>query len=249
MHFTNLAVAFAAAFSMANAYAISGDGVNCRTGPSTNDAVVTTYARGHDVTLTCQTHGEEIKGSTIWDKTSDGCYVTDYYVKTGSSGMVTKDCSGGSSGGGGGSSSYEGKISRKEIISRGEFWVSRHVPYSMNAEYPDPNGRKYRTDCSGFVSMALHAYSPGYNTVSLPDIAKPISWEDLQPGDLVGTLGPGTGGAAGHVTLFHSWADSSHKEYNTLECRGTYGCVAYKRAVGWKDGSFTAKPYRYHLVE
>lgn len=247
MQLTNLALTLAAVFSVANAYTISGDGVNCRTGPSTNDAVVTSYPKGVDVKITCQTHGENIQGTTIWDKTSDGCYVTDYYVKTGSSSMVTKDCDGGSSGSG--TSSYNGEISRKEIISRAEFWVSRHIPYSMNAEYPDPQGREYRTDCSGFVSMALHATSPGFNTVSLPEIAKAISWDDLQPGDLVGTLGPGTGGAAGHVTLFHSWADNSKKEYNTLECRGTYGCVAYKRAVSWKDGSFTSKPYRYIRVK
>lgn len=248
MQLKNLALTLAAAFSMANAYAITGSELNCRTGPSTNDAVVTTYHEGADVKITCQTYGEDVKGNSIWDKTSDGCYVTDYYVKTGSSSMVTKDCGGGSSGGG--SSSYKGQISRKEIISRGEFWVSRHIPYSMNDEYPDPQGRKYRTDCSGFVSMALHASAPGFNTVSLPEIAKPIAWKDLQPGDFVGTLGAGTGGAAGHVTLFKSWADSSKKEYNTLECRGTYGCVAYKRPVSWKDGSFTAKPYRYiHVVD
>ncbi|CDM36872.1 hypothetical protein DTO013E5_2979 [Penicillium roqueforti] len=248
MRFTNLALTLAAAFSVANAYAITASVANCRTGPSTSNAVVTTYKKGADVKITCQTYGENIQGNSIWDKTSDGCYVADYYVKTGSNSMVTKDCNGGSSGTG--SSSYKGKISRKEIISRGQFWVSRHIPYSMNAEYPDPQGRKYRTDCSGFVSMAFHAYAPGYNTVSLPDIAKSISWSDLRPGDFVGTLGAGTGGAAGHVTLFTSWADSSKKEYNTLECRGTYGCVAYRRPVGWKVGSFTAKPYRYiHVVD
>ncbi|EFY84163.1 hypothetical protein MAC_09795 [Metarhizium acridum CQMa 102] len=81
--------------------------------------------------------------------------------------------------------------------------------------------------------MALHATPPGYNT----------------PGDLVGTLGPGTGGAAGHVTLFYSWADASKTSYNTLECRGGAGCVAYKRPVGWTDGPYTAKPYRYIHVE
>ncbi|KAL5360645.1 hypothetical protein BJX96DRAFT_73122 [Aspergillus floccosus] len=248
MQLTNLLLSLAAALSMANAYTITGSEVNCRTGPSTNDGISRTYKKGDDVKLSCQTYGESVQGSTIWDKTTDGCYVADYYVKTGTTGMVTGECGGGSPGDG--SSSYKGKISRKEIISRGQYWVSRHVPYSMNKEYPDPQGRKYRTDCSGFVSMALHAAAPGYNTVSLPEIAKPISWNDLQPGDLVGTLGPGTGGAAGHVTLFHSWADSSKKEYNTLECRGTYGCVAYKRPVGWKDGSFTAKPYRYtHVVD
>jgi uncharacterized protein YraI len=236
----------AAAVSMVNAYAITGSEVNCRTGPSTNDKVVKSYNKGDDVKLSCQIYGEDVKGNSIWDKTTDGCYVSDYYVKTGSNSMVTDECAGANPPDG--SSSYNGKITRKEIISRGQYWVSRHVPYSMSKVYPDPQGRKYRTDCSGFVSMALHANSPGYSTVSLPEIAKAISWNDLKPGDFVGTLGSGTGGAAGHVTLFLSWADSSKKEYNTLECRGTYGCVKYKRPVGWKSGSFTAKPYRYIRV-
>src|SRR5260370_278401 len=79
---------------------------------------------------------------------------------------------------------------------------------------------------------------------SLPATSKQIAWDDLQSGDFVGTLGPGTGGADGHVTLFHSWVATTKKEYNTLECRGTaYACLAYKRAVGWKDGSFPSKPY------
>ncbi|AEO64624.1 97b6b99d-9902-4e66-a834-a03f2d8294e9 [Thermothielavioides terrestris] len=252
MQLTSLALCLAAAISTVAAYPIKGDGVNCRTGPGTSYKVVKSYAKGVDVKITCQTHGESINGDTLWDKTSDGCYVADYYVKTGTTNMVTGQCggsSGGSSGGGGGTSSYNGKISRAEIISRGEYWISRHVPYSMSKTYPDPQGRKYRTDCSGFVSMALHANAPGYSTVTLTDIVKPIKWSELKPGDVVGTLGPGTAGASGHVTLFHSWADSAHKEYNTLECRGTaYGCVAYKRPVGWKDGSFTAKPYRYIRV-
>ncbi|KAJ5542920.1 hypothetical protein N7535_005342 [Penicillium sp. DV-2018c] len=249
MQLTNLALTLAAAFTTANAYKISSsDGaVNCRTGASTNDAVVTSYNPGVDVKITCQTYGENIQGNNIWDKTSDGCYVTDYYVKTGSDSMVTDNCDGGSSGGG--SSSYQGEISRDEILARGEYWVSRHVPYSMSAYYPDPDGREYRTDCSGFVSMALHASAPGLNTVSLPDIAESISYEDIQPGDFVGTLGAGTGGADGHVTLFKSWVDSSKKEYNTLECQGTYGCVADRRAVGWKVGSHTSKPYRYIKVK
>jgi hypothetical protein len=202
---------------------------------------------GQDVEVTCQISGESVKGDSLWDKTADGCYVADYYVKTGTSNMVTSEC--GSGGGSGGSSSTNGKISREEILARGQVWVDRHVPYSMEATYPDPKGVKYRTDCSGFVSMALHTNAPGYSTVSLPEIADEIAWKDLQPGDLVGTLGPGTGGANGHVTLFKSWVDSTQKSYQTLECRGTYGCVAYERAVGWKDGSFTSKPYRYTRVQ
>jgi uncharacterized protein YraI len=245
MQLTSLALALAAAVSTVAAYPIKADGVNCRSGPGTSYSAVKTYNQGVDVKLTCQTYGEVIFGNSLWDKTSDGCYVSDYYVQTGTNNMVVGECDGGSSGG---TSSYRGKIKRAEIISRGQTWVSQHVPYSMTANHPDPQGRNYRTDCSGFVSMALHAYAPGYNTVSLPDIATAISWNDLKPGDFVGTLGAGTGGAAGHVTLFLSWANSGHTAYNTLECRGTYGCVKYERSVGWKVGSFTAKPYRYKNV-
>ncbi|KAK8927780.1 hypothetical protein H634G_04978 [Metarhizium anisopliae BRIP 53293] len=243
MKFAALALSLATAVSRASAYAIEADGVNCRSGPSTSDKVVRTYNKGNDVKLECQTTGQAIHGDSLWDKTTDGCYVADYYVKTGTTNMVTGQC------GGGGGGTINGKISRQEIIARGQYWVSKHVPYSMEATYPDQHGTRYRTDCSGFVTMALHATPPGYNTVSLPEIARPITWAELQPGDLVGTLGPGTGGAAGHVTLFHSWADASRNSYNTLECRGGAGCVAYKRPVGWTDGPYTAKPYRYIRVE
>jgi uncharacterized protein YraI len=247
MQFTILALSLAVAVPMASAYPITGDVVNCRSGPSTSHKVIRTYKMGEDVKVTCQISGENVKGDSLWDKTSDGCYVADYYVKTGTSNRVTSEC--GSSSGNGGSSSTNGKISRKEILSRGQVWIDRHVPYSMEATYPDPNGVAYRTDCSGFVSMALHSNAPGYSTVSLPEIATEIAWKDLQPGDFVGTLGPGTGGANGHVTLFKSWVDNTKKRYHTLECRGTYGCVAYERAVGWKDGAFTSKPYKYTRVQ
>jgi hypothetical protein len=152
-----------------------------------------------------------------------------------------------------GASGFNAPISRSEIISRGEFWVSRHIPYSQSATYPDPEGTPYRTDCSGFVSMCLHITPTGLdalNTVSLPEVANRITWDELQPGDLVGTLGPGTGGNAGHVTLFHSWVDATTKTaYNSLECNGGDGCVAMQEQVGWTDSGITAEPYRYIHVE
>ena len=152
--------------------------------------------------------------------------------------------------GGDDGSSTNGPISRSEIMSRAQFWIDRHVPYSQKATYPDPQGKRYRTDCSGFVSMALHSSAPGYSTVGLVDIARGISWDSLQPGDFVGTLGPGTGGDDGHVTLFNGWVDANTKKrYKTLECRGDKGCVASERPVGWSVGSHTAKPYRYTRVK
>ncbi|KAJ6443668.1 NlpC/P60-like cell-wall peptidase [Purpureocillium lavendulum] len=247
MQFKSLAISLAAVLPLVSAYPITGNDVNCREGPGTNHKVIKTYAKGTDVKVTCQTNGESVSGSSIWDKTGDNCYVSDLYVKTGSSGMVVGECGGGTKPPSGGSS-YNGKISRKEILERANYWVSRHIPYSMSKTYPDSQGRRYRTDCSGFVSMALHANSPGYSTVSLPEIAKPISWSDIKPGDLVGTLGPGTGGAAGHVTLFKEFTDKTKKQYRTLECRGSQGCVSSVRPVGWKDGKFTSKPYRYIRV-
>ncbi|KAK3987516.1 hypothetical protein QBC44DRAFT_331316 [Cladorrhinum sp. PSN332] len=244
-----LTLAAASISGATSAYPITGDDVNCRRGPSTHFAVVRTYERSTNVTLTCQARGQDIFGNTLWDKTTDGCYVSDYYVDTGgdSDEMVVGTCDPYPPPDG--SSAYQGGISRSEILARGAYWISQKVPYSMTATYPDRHGRLYRTDCSGFVSMALHAASPGYNTVSLPEVAEPISWDQLRPGDFVGTLGPGTGGADGHVTLFLSWADEGRTEYNTLECKGGGdGCLQYKRPVGWTVGSFVAKPYWYTKV-
>ncbi|KAF5012846.1 hypothetical protein FDECE_1136 [Fusarium decemcellulare] len=87
----------ALAASLTSAYKISGDGVRCRTGPGTSYDIVRSFSKGADVTITCQTTGTSVNGHNIWDKISLGCYVSDYYVKTGSSGFVTKKC--GSSGG------------------------------------------------------------------------------------------------------------------------------------------------------
>lgn len=85
------------AASFASAYPITGDDVKCRVGPGTSYAVKKTLKKGTDVKITCQTEGTTISGNSLWDKISDGCYVSDYYVKTGSNGFVTKKCGGGCS--------------------------------------------------------------------------------------------------------------------------------------------------------
>ncbi|MCW7538625.1 hypothetical protein OOT46_12305 [Aquabacterium sp. A7-Y] len=140
-----------------------------------------------------------------------------------------------------------GPIKRSEVMSRGMYWVNKHVPYSMYKTYRDPQGKQYRTDCSGFVSMALHLpYSP--NTVSLPTFVKRINWSSLRKGDIVGTLGAGTGGANGHVVIFNGWANSSHTRFHTLEQRGGAGAVKHIRSINYKVGSKVAKPYRYKKI-
>ena len=81
---------------VASAYPITGSSVNCRSGPGTSFSVKKTYYKGEDVEIVCQTEGTNINGNSIWDKTRDGCYVTDYYVKTGTNDYVTDKCEGGS---------------------------------------------------------------------------------------------------------------------------------------------------------
>jgi len=72
------------------------DGLNCRTAPNTGGAIKKSYPSNGKVTITCQTKGENVNGHNVWDRTKDGCYVADYYVKTGTDKYVVAACDGGS---------------------------------------------------------------------------------------------------------------------------------------------------------
>lgn len=115
--------------SIVSAYPITGDVVNCRTGPGTSYAIKKSYKKNQDISISCQTAGTSVNGNSIWDKTADGCYVADYYVKTGSSGYVTKKCTA-SSGGGSPSSSYCKTINTAgvDLIAKWEGFVAKPKP-------------------------------------------------------------------------------------------------------------------------
>ncbi|KAF5980163.1 lysozyme [Fusarium coicis] len=87
----SLAAQFLAAAS-STAFLITDEGVGCRSGPTTSHAIQQQFTKGTDVTITCQTEGTNIEGNNLWDKTTFGCFVSDYYVATGSSGYVTSKC-------------------------------------------------------------------------------------------------------------------------------------------------------------
>ncbi|ORX74698.1 glycoside hydrolase family 24 protein [Linderina pennispora] len=98
MKFIAIASAFLASIVLTSAYPIQKASViNCRSSPSTSGKVVKTYKLNQDIKISCQATGIDVKGNTIWDRTMDGCYVSDYYVKTGKNGFVAKKCSGGDS--------------------------------------------------------------------------------------------------------------------------------------------------------
>ncbi|GAB2955707.1 hypothetical protein GCM10023080_013320 [Streptomyces pseudoechinosporeus] len=76
-------------------YTVVAD-VNVRSGPSTSYAIVGRLSAGTRVTIYCQTPGQNITGplgtSNIWDRVGSGRYVSDTYVRTGSSGYVAPRC-------------------------------------------------------------------------------------------------------------------------------------------------------------
>lgn len=145
-------------------------------------------------------------------------------------------------------SAVDGPITRTEILSRAQTWIDQHVPYCQCTQgYTDPQGAAYRNDCSGFVDMALHLGQQP-NTEGLPAFLDPIGWEQLLPGDIVGTLGAGSGGDNGHVVIFNGWANPEHTVFNSLEEQGGAGAIRTTESKGFQVGSLTAQPYRYKKV-
>ncbi|TCR11501.1 uncharacterized protein YraI [Streptomyces sp. BK205] len=71
--------------------------VNVRSGPGTGYSVVRVLPEGSKVPIYCQTPGTSVTGpygtSNIWDNVSNGQYVSDAYVNTGSDGYVADRCS------------------------------------------------------------------------------------------------------------------------------------------------------------
>ncbi|MCO5968747.1 hypothetical protein [Actinoallomurus soli] len=108
-----------------------------------------------------------------------------------------------------------GKISRNEVIQRAAYWYKHRagIRYNWQGSYRDPDGQhRYRTDCSGYVSMALHLKTSA-STVTLPGYGVKIGRKSMKKGDFTGILGAGTGGAAGHVRIFEKWANKAHTAY------------------------------------
>ncbi|MEV8038221.1 peptidase [Streptomyces sp. NPDC002742] len=74
-----------------------GHNVNVRSGPGTHFSIVRTLAAGSRVPISCQCSGEAVAGpygtSRIWDNISNGQFVSDAYVQTGSDGYVAPTCS------------------------------------------------------------------------------------------------------------------------------------------------------------
>lgn len=112
-----------------------------------------------------------------------------------------------------------------DILLRAASWTG--VPYSQNGFHTNEHGT-YRTDCSGFASMAWglpgRPGDPrgGLNTVDLAGIGVPVEKVALRPGDLlIDAAGDRT---TRHVTVFVGWADLTRSRcwiYEHCTGRGT----------------------------
>jgi hypothetical protein len=133
------------------------------------------------------------------------------------------------------------KISRAKVIANAKTWhphTSSRVPYSQSKTH---NG--YRTDCSGYASMALALGKPGLNTVGLAksSVSTRISMSALKQGDLV--IDASGNSNTRHVVIFEKWANSKHTSYWEYEQRGSYGTDYRTRDNGLAAGS-EFHPYR-----
>jgi rhodanese-related sulfurtransferase len=104
-------------------------------------------------------------------------------------------------------SSVGGPVTRSETLQRAQYWVDRGVTYTQTGPWAsDPQGKTYRRDCSGLVSMAWH----------LPDSRSTrtfLSWSGKQQLPSLHDLK--TGDAVlrdGHIELFDHWVNGNRHE-------------------------------------
>ncbi|MET9633303.1 hypothetical protein ABZX92_38180 [Lentzea sp. NPDC006480] len=123
-------------------------------------------------------------------------------------------------------------VYRYEIINRAASWLTAYnggrVPYDI---YGRQDG--YRTDCSGYVSMAAKLDKPGPITQDLPGLSTLISMAELKRGDIV-IDAIGDTWRDRHVVIFDRWVDPARRDfgYYAYEQRGDYGTDHRVRGYG-----------------
>ncbi|MFF0388378.1 hypothetical protein ACFYS8_06745 [Kitasatospora sp. NPDC004615] len=129
-------------------------------------------------------------------------------------------------------SSVDGQINRSEVIQRAQYWYGKSIAYDQGGSYGDSSGRSYRTDCSGYVSMAWHLGS-SLSTQTLPGVATEISRADLKPGDILNSF-------YDHVILFEKWDDSAHTTFSYYSFGSTP--VKHRTGISINAATFDSHP-------
>lgn len=131
-------------------------------------------------------------------------------------------------------------LSGPEAIERAQSWVDAGVGYQAGGTYSNQYGT-YRTDCSGFVSMAL-GLPTSYTTGTLESVSYAIAKDGLEPGDIINNPAEG---ASGHVVLFAGWADDARTRYIAYEESPSGGAHVSEIPYPYWPGYGTFTPRRY----
>lgn len=120
-------------------------------------------------------------------------------------------------------SGVAGTAARKQILDRAYRWLDASVSYDQTKSYKAPGDAKaYRTDCSGFISMAW-SLSSSLNTTAFGQSSgskRLPSMESLQPGDAL--LHPKTSREPyAHIMLFAGWEDDDHEQLCAIQMLDT----------------------------
>lgn len=127
---------------------------------------------------------------------------------------------------------------RSEALTRAQSWIDARVPYSQSACHNNQYGN-YRTDCSGFVSMAW-GLRMSFTTSDIHLVSHTIPRSELQPGDALNN--PGS-----HVALFLRWADAARTRPIVREQAGPNGSPTVERE--WSATTAAAyTPIRYDNI-
>ncbi|NUT92230.1 MAG: hypothetical protein HOY78_09375 [Saccharothrix sp.] len=127
--------------------------------------------------------------------------------------------------------------SRTETQTRSQSWLDEQVPYNQNACHSNAHG-DYRTDCSGYVSLAW-GLTHSRTTTTLREVATEIPHADLRPGDALAN--------ANHAALFVRWGDDARTEPVVREQTGPDGQPPVERK--WTSGTAAGyTPLRYYKV-
>jgi hypothetical protein len=136
-------------------------------------------------------------------------------------------------------------LTRSQVLTRAQSWLNvGGVPYSQSRCYRNAYG-DYRTDCSGFVSMAwgLGKRGSDFWTGNLGDVSTDIPRSALQPGDAL--LRHENNPSVDHVALFVGWEDAAHTRPVVIEQTGSKGTI--KRTWTQSNAS-NYRPVRYDRI-
>ncbi|MGP4102461.1 hypothetical protein, partial [Nonomuraea sp. KM90] len=129
-------------------------------------------------------------------------------------------------------------MTRSQALVRAKSWIDARVPYSQAACHSNQYG-SYRTDCSGFVSMAW-GLSRSYTTFDIHLVSHTIARADLQPGDALND-------ADSHMALFVRWDDAARTRPVVREQAGPDGSPTAERV--WSAAYASGyTPIRYNNI-